>query len=601
MVRLNSYHIAILLVVGLQLFLRCNLISSTKLKEDARLLRTSWFSPPSREAEPGPAARFTARRNEEPPVNVALPSPSAVAPTPLLPPLSQPRLPIGSMTTEHVAAASAPDPLGWLSARQTRERAVALSLGGICPALRSFSEHSNGMELLAFIKSYALYWPRHLGFENLTIVFDGESSSDRFEGAMLQAQYPFTRVRFEPLPNGRPLAEELPGRLRDVGYERQNIDTIRLDLHCEGAGVIVIFDADSPLVTPVTFLDLFDEAGRVVKRHALYDGFEGAVRRFLGLDDAGVGGNARQRYPSIGTAMLSFPNPFFASTLRLARERAMARWRVPDIYAAYRAVYAEDDGTHPSNFDLLSWSAYYFGERALYSWHMAAARNNDFTNPKFPSPSLPLLSWLPACAAGPRDAPIASCRHTPSKLLPWTENGVRAELDAPTRSGGDITWNAMAAPDDLNALWVLGLCYIRPAVSPLCASDFAATAAGPHLLTLTIDVNRPNEVTSDHLCRVAIHVCDVSLSPAQTYGATKLSHADEAPQLLYRSLPAQVLMRVNVSHLDTLCNVLAPYDILDEALSAEGRSRLPLTTHRGEYEGEWTEWPVGDEPPQMPL
>jgi len=108
-----------------------------------------------------------------------------------------------------------------LTPRQVQERNRLLALGGICPWMRTYS--GGVSEVATFLRNYALYWPRHLGFENLTIIFDDESSADHLEAALAASTYPFLHVGFEVLPTNIPAevifpANIMPGR---PGYDRQ--------------------------------------------------------------------------------------------------------------------------------------------------------------------------------------------------------------------------------------------------------------------------------------------------------------------------------------------------------------------------------------------
>jgi hypothetical protein len=535
------------------------------------------------------------------------------------------------------AAAAAPaDPLAWMTPAQARERAAVLALGGLCPVARVYGGDQNtGFEILAFIKAYALYWPRHLGFENLTFVFDDEAAIDHLEGAALEAQFPFVRARYEPLPNGQPLEVAFRGGMRSPGYNRQEVGTLLLDQHCSGAGVLAIFDSDAVLFAPVTYDDLFDAAGRVTKRMCSARLYEAGSRAFLRLDAAGVGPDVEARYPSIGTAMLSFPNAFLASTFALARRTAIERRRASDLLEAYRGVF-EEGHELACQFDMLAYAAYFFGERSLYSWHViefptaqaaaaAAAPGAVARGDAAAGGAWALDAWAPRCAAGPRDAAVSPMRHGPAKLAPWTEGSISAELaaavrGAPLRPWDDLHWRPDGAAAELNLLWHFGACYLWPAASPACAAIRAA-APTPWLLSLNSDIYwqlpPPAGAAGDWaawpsgVCRAALHVCAVARAHPATYGATRAAAAAAAAadadaaadagasHLLYHALPASAFALWGTHNLSHLCSALPPHQLAANFSRAAREAYVPA--HLAWYLGEAPVLPAVASLPGPPL
>ena len=182
---------------------------------------------------------------------------------------------------------------------------MLLAKGELCVVVRGWDEESQARELFSLIKSYALFWPRHLGFENFTIVFDAENVLSHIEAAAIEAMFDFVRVRYDAIPTNIEYDVVFPAVIgpRRSGWDRQAYSTLYLDTYCDGAGVIVVFDSDAPLVTPVTFSDLFDGHGRIGKVSWEAPGGFGnskATRLFLGANNVTAFPEVRQKPPRYG-------------------------------------------------------------------------------------------------------------------------------------------------------------------------------------------------------------------------------------------------------------------------------------------------------------
>lgn len=167
------------------------------------------------------------------------------------------------------------------------------------------------------LPSTLLFWP--WAAAPLTLVLDAESAKDREMGVLLAHMHPaLLRVRFSALPSLPGIFEGAWRTKGGVGYDRQQRDTLLLDLHAsEGAEVLCIIDTDAAFITAVSPAELFaarsssgGAGGRPwrlrVKGSALVTDFENATARALGL-------------PFIADFMAAFPVCVYRAHLPLFR------------------------------------------------------------------------------------------------------------------------------------------------------------------------------------------------------------------------------------------------------------------------------------------
>lgn len=427
-----------------------------------------------------------------------------------------------------------------LTPQQEEERSRLLELGGICPLMRVY--YGSAGEIAAFLRTYALFWPRHLGFENLTVIFDDANPIDRLEAASIAASYPFVRIVFERDPDNIPVDTIFP---KNPGYNRQMYSTLISDRHCRGAKYMAVFDSDSFLTTPVTLQSLLDATGRPSIRHvpAYKAGNEGA-RMLLGL----------KTEDSLGTFMHTFPVVYRTSTLALMRDMAVRKGGHASFEHGYSAV-AKNSFVMQFNFP--AWAAFYGGERDLYAWHPVPLPT-QFAS--IPLPTLKLDEWAPRCAAGPRDGPVNIARHTYPKVTAWTQKNVADLFFSQDSDAASVAWEKVEwRPDTRDELeptmmLLLSQCVLNTEAAPATCARALAHASAPYLMSLLQLVGDQSSNPATHLCHIAVHVCDVSRAPAATYGVSRGAAGLPAEgSVLFRALPVAVLQHFGVSSLAELC------------------------------------------------
>jgi hypothetical protein len=170
--------------------------------------------------------------------------------------------------------------------------------------------------LHVLIPSTLLFWP--WAAAPLTLVLDAESAKDREMGVLLAHMYPsLVRVEFSALPSLPGIFEGAWTTKGGVGYDRQQRDTLLLDLH-SSAEVLCMIDTDAAFITAVSPPELFaarsGSSGAAggkqwrlrIKGSALSPAFENATERALGA-------------PFVADFMVAFPVCVYREHLPLFR------------------------------------------------------------------------------------------------------------------------------------------------------------------------------------------------------------------------------------------------------------------------------------------
>ena len=335
------------------------------------------------------------------------------------------------------------------SPRQRQEREQLEGAGGLCIILRYYS--GSVKELPIFLHKLGLYWPRHLAFENVTLVADAEHPKDWWDGLALASSFPNVRVVFEPLPEAHvPLAQVFPGREVSPGHDRQQYSTLLFDRYCQ-TEFLAMFDTDAFLVAPVTLADLFDT--RTMTPYLAY--VQGPYYR-AGQDVA-----LPRHMTHLGAFMTKFPIVLRRSTLQLTRNAMMERTGKPTFAEAFGV--AALTGSY-SQFSLAGHVAYY-SQHHLYSFELHR-------------------SPIPAKAHGGAPCSVADGPGLPPGLQFAVHHKVQPSYLATREALGPVLnphhppvrWNQqVVTPADVELLHHTFLCIWRPDMNPRVCSGLLET------------------------------------------------------------------------------------------------------------------------------
>jgi hypothetical protein len=223
------------------------------------------------------------------------------------------------------------------------------------PSIAVMTRSYSGMfeEILHFMFTFQIFWPRAYTKTRVVWIFDAENSLDHMLGTLLLQTAPYIDIAFESLPGDGILSSAW----RNLGYCRQQYSNFYSDKYTN-AMYVAIMDSDAFFVRPINPDDIFD----VKTGLPIIVGYN-AQSSWCASADFLIGKKC------IGEFMINFPVVIKTSHFEDMRRHIISHMNVSSFEEAFRRMLDLYERGAYSQFNIMATYLWYYKHNE-YTWHI---------------------------------------------------------------------------------------------------------------------------------------------------------------------------------------------------------------------------------------